>query len=69
MTHLPAMSLRARAVIPDGEGRVLFDSREAGAPSKTPAIELVGPLPPHSIENVGVSQVHLLTVELKKGAA
>jgi 8-oxo-dGTP pyrophosphatase MutT (NUDIX family) len=25
MTHLPAMSLRARAVIPDGEGRVLFD--------------------------------------------
>jgi hypothetical protein len=53
----------------DGEGRVLFDSREAGAPSKTPAIEWVGPLPPHSIENVGVSQVHLLTVELKKGAA
>ena len=49
----------------DGEGRVLFDSRKAGALPKTPAVEWVGPLPPHSIENVGTSVVHLLTVELK----
>jgi hypothetical protein len=51
----------------DGEGRVLFDSRKAGALPKTPAVEWVGPLPPHSIENVGTSKVHLLTVELKQG--
>jgi hypothetical protein len=50
----------------DGEGRVLFDSRKAGALPKTPAVEWVGPLPPHSIENVGTSVVLLLTVELKR---
>ena len=50
----------------DGEGRVLFDSRKAGTSPKTPAVEWVGPLPPHSIENVGTSEVHLLTVELKQ---
>jgi hypothetical protein len=53
----------------DGEGRVLFDSRQAGAPPKTPSVEWVGSLPPHSIENVGTSEVHLLTVELKQGKA
>jgi hypothetical protein len=50
----------------DGEGRVLFDSRKPGGLPKTPAVEWVGPLPPHSIENVGLSVVHLLTVELKR---
>jgi hypothetical protein len=49
----------------DGEGRVLFDSRRAGPPPKTPAVEWVGPLPPHSIENVSKSVVHLLTLEVK----
>jgi hypothetical protein len=53
----------------DGEGRVLFDSRKAGALPKTPAVEWVGSLPPHSVENVGKSVVHLLTVELKHAAA
>jgi hypothetical protein len=53
----------------DGEGRILFDSRKAGPHPKTPVIEWVGPLPPHSIENVGTSEVHLLTVELKQGTA
>jgi hypothetical protein len=53
----------------DGDGRVLFDSRHAGALPKTPAVEWVGPLPPHSIENVGTTVVHLLTVELKHVSA
>jgi hypothetical protein len=52
----------------DGEGRVLFDSRKAGLLPKTPAVEWLGPLPPHSVENVGTSVVHLLTVELKHAA-
>jgi hypothetical protein len=51
----------------DGQGRVLFDSRKAGALPTTPVIEWLGPLPPHSAENVGTSNVHLLTVELKHG--
>jgi hypothetical protein len=51
----------------DGQGRVLFDSRKAGALPTTPVIEWLGPLPPHSVENVGTSNVHLLTVELKHG--
>ncbi|MBZ5645417.1 MAG: hypothetical protein LAO19_21870 [Acidobacteriia bacterium] len=53
----------------DGQGRVLFDSRKIGSLPKTPAIEWLGPLPPHSVENVGASDVHLLTVELKHGSA
>ena len=53
----------------DGEGRVLFDSRKAVSLPKTPAIEWLGPLPPHSVENVGTSDVHLLTVELKQATA
>lgn len=53
----------------DGEGQVLFDSRKAGPLPKTPAIEWLGPLPPHSVENVGASNVHLLTVELKHATA
>jgi len=53
----------------DGEGRVLFDSRKAEARPNAPTVEWVGPLPPHSIENVGTSEVHLLTVELKHAKA
>jgi hypothetical protein len=49
----------------DGDGQVLFDSRKAGPLPKTPAVEWIGPLPPHSVENVGTSDVHLFTVELK----
>lgn len=50
----------------DGEGKVLFDSRQAPAPQPAPFIEWLGPLPPHSVENVGTANVHLLTVELKR---
>lgn len=53
----------------DGQGRVLFDSRKAGPLPKTPAVEWLGPLPPHSVENVGTSVVRLLTVELKNATA
>jgi hypothetical protein len=53
----------------DGEGRVLFDSRKDEARPNAPTVEWVGPLPPHSIENVGTSEVHLLTVELKHAKA
>lgn len=49
----------------DGQGKVLFDSRQAPPAPPTPFIEWIGPLPPHSVENIGATVVHMLTVELK----
>jgi hypothetical protein len=53
----------------DADGKVLFDSRQAGSPKQTPFVEFLGPLPPHSVENIGNSEVRLLTVELKDAPA
>lgn len=52
----------------DGQGNLLFDSRQAGPPKKTPAVEWLGPLPPHSVEHIGGSDIHMLSVELKEVA-
>jgi hypothetical protein len=49
----------------DGDGKILFDSRQAPPPQPTPFLEWLGPLPPHSVENIGSTDVRLLTVELK----
>jgi quercetin dioxygenase-like cupin family protein len=47
----------------DGEGNVLFDSRlHPRMPGQGMWIES---LPPHSVENVGESEIHLISVELK----
>jgi hypothetical protein len=49
----------------DGQGKVIFDSRTAPTfPSDSPA-QWLPPLPPHSVENIGTSEIHLFTVELK----
>ena len=50
----------------DGEGNVLFDSRSVGPPPTEPMVQWVGPLPPHSVENVGNVEILLLTTELKQ---
>jgi hypothetical protein len=47
----------------DGDGNVLFDSRVVPPPNPPPA--WVPALPPHSVENVGKSEILLFTVELK----
>ena len=47
----------------DGEGGVLFDSRLHPSPSAQGA--WIESLPPHSVENVGESEIHLISVELK----
>lgn len=52
----------------DGEGCVLFDSRSAGDRPKGTGVEWLGPLPPHSVENVGSAEIVLLSVELKDPA-
>jgi hypothetical protein len=46
----------------DGEGNLLFDSRSAPPMG---AAGFVENLPPHSVENVGDIEIHLLSVELK----
>jgi hypothetical protein len=53
----------------DAEGKLIFDSRSAGASQKAPDVVSTPPLPPHSVENVGASEIHILTVELKHAAA
>lgn len=49
----------------DHEGRVLFDSRQAGDPPSIPAVQWVQPLPAHTVENVGTSAISILMVEIK----
>jgi hypothetical protein len=46
----------------DQDGKVTFDSR--GAPPLGTA-NFIECLPPHSIENVGDAEIHLISVELK----
>lgn len=49
----------------DENGKVLFDSREAGSPPAVPSIQWLQPLPPHTVENVGPSEINIVIVELK----
>ena len=52
----------------DGEGKVLLDTRTVGQPPKLPLTVWSGPLPPHSVENVGEEEIRLFSVELKDAA-
>ncbi len=49
----------------DGEGNVLFDSRTVPGMLTTSAATFIEYLPPHSVENVSASEIHLISVELK----
>ena len=49
----------------DQEGKILFDSRTAGDRPAIPAVQWMPPLPPHTVENVGSSEILILIVELK----
>ena len=48
----------------DDTGQVLVDTRTA--PSEPPTVLWSGPLAPHSLENVGQSEIHIISVELKE---
>jgi len=48
----------------DGEGNLLFDSRNVTG--DRPGAAFLENLPPHSIENVGDQEIHLISVELKQ---
>jgi len=49
----------------DAEGKVLFDSRSVPRMLSASAATWVECLPPHSVENVGPAEIHLISVELK----
>jgi predicted metal-dependent enzyme (double-stranded beta helix superfamily) len=50
----------------DGQGKIIFDSRTASAAPSDSETQYLPPLPPHSVENIGTSEIHLFTVELKE---
>jgi hypothetical protein len=50
----------------DHESSVMFDSRQAGLPPTLPAVQWLDPLPPHTVENVGESEISIFIVELKE---
>jgi hypothetical protein len=47
----------------DPEGEVLLDSRTL--PNRLPPAAWLDPLTPHSVENVGDVEIHLISVEMK----
>jgi len=49
----------------DADGNVLVDTRELDQPFELPRAAWSDPLPPHSFENVGAADIHLISVELK----
>jgi hypothetical protein len=49
----------------DADGNLLFDSRTMEPQSSVPTVQSIGPLPPHSVENIGDSEILLFTTELK----
>jgi hypothetical protein len=52
----------------NGDGMLLVDTREGG-PLPQPGTALwSGSLPPHTIENVDTSEIHVIGVELKSGS-
>jgi hypothetical protein len=52
----------------DQHGTVLFDSRKTGSPPVIPAVQWMNSLPPHTVENVGQSEISIFIVELKEGS-
>jgi hypothetical protein len=49
----------------DDKGNVLLDSRTVEALKTPPTVLWSAPLPPHSLENVGGADLHVISVELK----
>lgn len=52
----------------DPEGGVMADTRalKAGAPS--PEVQWGSALPPHSLENVGTAEIHIISTEVKSAS-
>lgn len=51
----------------DAKGDLLFDSRAVGPPPTTePLAQWTPPLPAHSVENIGSTEILLISTELKQ---
>jgi len=50
----------------DADDNVLFDTRTADAEPRVSAVLWSDPFPPHSLENVGDSELRVIMVELKQ---
>ena len=48
----------------DADGIILVDSRERSAPPPGAGL-WIDPLPPHSVENIGADDLHIIAVEVK----
>ena len=51
----------------DADGKVTVDTRGKPAPASLPAVMWGEPLPPHTLENVGSAELHVVSTELKDG--
>lgn len=51
----------------DGDGVPMVDSREGGTLPQPGTALWSGALPPHTLENVDESEIHVIGVELKSG--
>ena len=49
----------------DAAGTLLVDSRDRSGPESGAGL-WIDPLPPHSVENVGTADLHILAVEVKR---
>jgi hypothetical protein len=49
----------------NADGEAVVDSRNSARPTIAPAVFWSEPLPPHSLENVGKSELRVICVELK----
>jgi quercetin dioxygenase-like cupin family protein len=49
----------------DGEGHVLVDSRQGDNAETPPSVLWSEPLGPHSVENVGDAELHVIGIEIK----
>lgn len=50
----------------DDKGKIVIDSRKIDALKTPPEVVWSDPLTPHSLENVGETDLHVISVELKE---
>lgn len=50
----------------DEQGHILVDSREVESLSAPPQVLWLEPLPPHTLENVGSTEIRGISVEIKQ---
>jgi quercetin dioxygenase-like cupin family protein len=55
-----------RSIRRDGAGNVLGDPRSPETPAEQGTAIWIDPIPPHTVENVGDSEIRLLNIELKR---